>query len=145
MAVAAAEVTPRPLGMTPARTGYPCPPLAVVIERDRPCRALEDERSRDEQVRVRARVESGVGRPLRQRRVARGLHEPTKLRDGHRALVDPEPVDHGLPDGPFFGIEVLRPHEKCAASDGRHPLERGVGIGSSPRHVAPPARETANV
>src|SRR5262249_2571947 len=114
MALAAADVAARALGVAPVGARRPAPPVAEVAQVDRAAGLAEDERAGDERVVVGVRVVLPERRPLRPRRVPGRLHAPPEL--GHRdgMAVDPEAVDGDLADRPLLWVEAVRAHAERA-------------------------------
>ncbi len=121
-----ADGAARPLGMAPVGTRDERPPARVIVERYRPWRRREHERSGHEQGRIGARIIGGVRRDFRGGDVSGVLHEAPELGDGHRVRVHPEPVDRHLVDRSLLRIEVLGPHPERASGDEGHVLRRGT-------------------
>src|SRR3954447_7608939 len=86
-------VAARTLAPLPACAGHPVLPAAPVVERHRPGRRAEHDRTGNQQRRVDDAVVLGLRLPLGSGDVARGLHETPELTDRDGMLVDPEPVD----------------------------------------------------
>src|SRR4051812_35046009 len=129
MQPARVRIAARALRSIPARTGDVVPPVPEVAQVDGSARAPEDERAGNERARVGVRVVQRVGAALGDGDVAGGPDEAAELRDGDRALVDPESLDLGAADGPLLRIEVLGAHEERAAGDPGHARLAPAGLG----------------
>jgi hypothetical protein len=118
--------------LLPVRPGDVRPPVAVVVEVDRASRRLEDQRARNEQVRVGIRIVVRDERPFGHRDVPRLAREAAELgrRDG--PLVHPEAVDRDAVHRPLLRVEVLGAHRERAAGNPRHArrARRGDGLRS---------------
>src|ERR1700743_2202772 len=104
------DVRPGAQRPMPTGAGGPVATRTVVIEADRSACLAEDQRARDEQIGIDARVVPGDRRLLGGGLMARRADEPPELRDGDRPLVDPEVVDRDVTDRGLFGIEPARAH-----------------------------------
>jgi len=92
---------------------------------------MEDERAGDQQIGIRLGVLCRVEWALSHRNVPARPYEPPELRDGHRPLVDPEPVQRHLRDRRFLRIEVVGSHPKLARGYPAHALRRRLSPVSS--------------
>jgi hypothetical protein len=108
--------------MAPVGAGHPVPPAADVVERHRPGRVAEYERTRHQPVGVDVRKVGRIGRVFGHGDVTDGLHEAAELGHRDRVFVHPEPVDRHPVDGPFLRIEVGRTHRELSAFDPAHVL-----------------------
>jgi hypothetical protein len=101
------------------------PPLAPVGKIDRLAGRREDETTRLQHVRQRARVVLGIGRDLGPGDVAGRLDEGPKLRIRHGCRIDPESVDFDAMDGRLLRIVVIGAHAEGAAGNPDHVGRRG--------------------
>ena len=127
--VASVERAARALGMAPARTGRPRPPLVQVAEIDRPWSHREHERARLEVLGRRAGEVGRIERTLRDRHVPGRLDEGRVLPVRDLAAVDREPLDADAVDGRLLRVVPIGAHAELPARD-RH--EPGAAHGSMP-------------
>ena len=114
----------RALRVAPVGAGHPVPPGVVAAQRHPARRLLEDHRAGHEHLRLGARIVLGVRHPLGDRHVAGGVDKAAKGGVGDLGAVDPEAGDaHRMGRG-FLRVVVVRTHEKGAARDPDHVLER---------------------
>jgi hypothetical protein len=97
------------------------PPVAKVVEAYRPGRLPEDQRPRDEQLRVCVRVVGRIERAFCDRDVTGLTHEPTELGRRHRTLVYPKRLDLDATHRSFLRVEAFISHVIGAARDEDHP------------------------
>ena len=124
MTVATVDGAPGTVRLAPVGVGRPVPPVGDVAPVDRARGFHEDEGTREQLVRQRARIVRGVGRNLGERAMRRGLHELTEACIGHRFAIDPEPVDRDTVHRTLFGVVHVRSHAIGRARDPDHVRER---------------------
>src|SRR5262245_39888127 len=106
--------------MTPTRARRVRPPVEVIAEVDGMRRLVENNRTGHEHLRLSARVVPRIQRTFGDRQVACRLDEAAELFVGDRGLVHQEAFDGHVMSRRFFGIMIIRPHEKSSAGYPRH-------------------------
>src|SRR5262245_55654811 len=105
---------------SPTRALRVRPPVEVIAEVDAMRGLLENNRTGHERFRIRSRIVLRIQRTLGDRQEACRIDEAAELFVCDRRLVHPEAFDSHVMSRRFFGIMIIRSHEKSPAWYPRH-------------------------
>ena len=124
MIVEPADRAARPIGPPPIGAELEPPPLRPIFQIDWPIGRREDERSRLQHVRQRARIVLRIRRDLGERDMVRGVDELAELAVRDRCAIDPEGADADAVYRRLFRIMPVRTHAEFPARHEDHVGER---------------------
>lgn len=101
------KIVVRPQGMRPICTKAELPPLRKIIQRHRPIRLVEDQRSGPDHIRLNAGVKARIGNALGKGDKASFRNKAGEGAIGHRRFINLEWIDTDLPGGAFFGVMAI--------------------------------------